>query len=381
MDWNRKNIKLLFAAIAFAILLMAAVWNIGAVFGAVKAALNTVSFFFIGLGIAFILNAPAHFIETRLLSRLKRLNEGKWENIRRPVSVTLTAAIVLGLLFFVIFLIIPELSKTVEMLVERFPMFINDVNQWFIHFSEQSSRSLYSMRMPQIDWVKIGDVALAWISDGAGNLIQNTMTAASGIVSWMVRVVVGFCVAVYVLLQKEKLGEQCKHILTAYIPERTIHRVIEILGASNSIFRSFIISQFLEAMILGALCFIGMNIFGFPFAPAIATLVGVTAFIPIIGGFIGLVTGAFMILVQMGIGRAVAFILFFFVLQQIDNNFIYPHVVGKRVMLPGLWVLTAVTLGGNIGGIFGMLVSVPLCSLLFTLLKEDVRRKLKPWKT
>lgn len=376
MEWNRKITRIVCAIIAFAIFLMAAVWNIGAVFAAVKAALNTVSFFLIGLSAAFIMNAPMHFIETRLLSRLKWLNDGKWKGAKRPASVLITVAVVMGLLLFVIFQIIPELSKTIQILANQLPVFLSDFNQWFVQFTEQSSKSLDSMRMPQIDWVKIGDVALAWISDSAGNLIQNTMLAASSVVSWMVNLVVGFCVAVYILLQKEKLAAQCEHILNAYFPERHVNRLMEIAGVSNTIFRSFITSQFLEAMILAALCLTGMNLFGFPFAPAIATLVGVTAFIPIVGGFIGLVTGAFMILVQMGIGRALAFILFFFVLQQLENNFIYPHVVGKRVMLPGLWVLTAVTLGGNISGVFGMLISVPLCSIFFTLFKESVWRRL-----
>lgn len=376
MEWNRKSVRFILAIIAFAILMMAAVWNIGAVFSALLSALNAVSFFFIGLSIAFVMNAPMHFIETRILMRFKRWNDGKWQRWRRPVSVLMTFVMILCLLFFVVFQVIPELSRTLEMLAEQFPVFLESVNQWMIHFTEQSSRSLDSMRMPQIDWVKIGDTALALFSDGVGNFFQNTMEIASSFISAMINLVVGSCIAAYVLLQKENLARQCKRFLNAYISERRINRLLEIADFANTIFRNFIGSQFVEAMILGALCLLGMNIFGFPFAMAIAALVSVMAFIPIVGGFIGLIIGMLMILVQAGIGRALGFAAFFFVLQQLEGNLIYPHVVGKRVSLSGLWVLTAVTLGGNIAGVFGMLISVPLCSLLFTLLRQDVGLRL-----
>lgn len=361
--------------IAFAIILMAAVWNIGTVLSVVKTALGTVSFFIIGLCVAYLMNAPMRLVETRFLPLFDRWGGQKWVKIRRPASVFLTVVLILLILLFVVFQIIPELGTTFTVLGEQIPVFFENVNEWIAGFAEQSGRSMDQLNMPRFDWAKIGDAALSLIQDGVGNFVQRTMLVASSFVSSVINAVVGIVIGIYILLQKERLIDQLKRLLYAYLPEYHVSRAIEIASVANLIFYNFITGQFLEAIILGALCLLGMHFLGFPFAPAVAALISVTAFVPIIGGFIGLVIGAFMILVNQGVGRALGFGLFFFALQQVEGNFIYPHVVGKRVMLPGLWVLTAVTLGGNIAGILGMLLSVPLSSLLYTLLRDAMRKR------
>lgn len=377
MEWNKRQIKSVMGIIAFAIILMAAVWNIGAILNAMQTVLSIVSFFVIGLCIAYLMNAPMQLIEKRLLPCFDRFGGRLWVRLRRPLSVILTIFIVLLVLFLVIFQIIPELGKTFTLLGEQFPIFIEGLNEWLAGLAEQSGRSLDLMNMPRFDWVKIGDAALGLFQDSIGGFVQNTMLAATSLITSIINVIIGIIIAIYVLLQKEKLASQLKHLLYAYLPEAKVGRAIEVANTANLIFRNFISGQFLEAMILGGLCLLGMRLLQFPFATAVAALVSVTAFIPIIGGFIGLIIGAFMILVNQGIGRALAFALFFFVLQQAEGGLVYPHVVGKRVMLPGLWVLTAVTLGGNIAGILGMLISVPLSSLLYTLLREAIHKKNK----
>ena len=372
---NKRNVQQIIGIIAFAILCMAAVWNIGTVLSFLKTLLGIVSFFIVGFCFAYLLNAPMFFVENKLFPFIDKRLGKRWQKLRRPVGVLLVLLLVNFFLFFVIFQIIPELGKTFSLLGEQLPGFIEEINSWLNGIAEKSGSSLDLLNMPRLDWEKIGDAALEMFRNGAGNFLQGTVVFASSFFSFVVTLVVGLVVSIYMLLQKEKLTHQFKQVLYAYLPEKHANESIRIGAIANDIFRSFIGGQFTEAMILGGLCLLGMHFLKFPFALSVSALVAVTAFIPIVGGFLGVVIGSFMIVINQGIGRALGFILFFTILQQIEGNFIYPHVVGKRVKLPGLWVLTAVTVGGNIAGVFGMMVSVPFCSLLFTLLREAVHRR------
>ncbi len=375
MDLNRKNVRALLGVIAFAIALLAALLNIGAVMAALRTAVGAVSFFLIGLSFAFIMNTPMRNIETRLFPPLDKRLGKKWHAARRMASVALSALLIAGLLIAVVFMVIPELGRTFGVIGEQLPVFIDDATAWIQGIAQSSGRSLESMNMPQFDWVKIGDTVLGWLGTGGSNIVSNTVTVATSFASSVLNVVIGFVLALYILYQKERLSSQANRVLHAYLPERRVNRLVEIGRLATQIFGNFITGQFLEAVILGMLCFLGMTILRFPFAPMVAVLVGVTAFIPIFGALIGALVGIFLILVNQGALQAFWFLIFFFALQQIEGNLIYPHVVGKRVALPGLWVLTAVTLGGNIAGVLGMLVSVPLCSLLYALLREAVARR------
>ncbi len=375
MEFNRRNIRLLLLIVAFAIALLAALLNLGVVAEALKVALRMVSFLLIGLCVAFILNTPMKLMETRLFAFFNRRFGKRWQRIRRPICLTMTVLLVSGLLFLVFFLLIPELGATITLVSEQFPKFVEDTNLWLSGLLDGYGRSLDSWNIPKIDWVKIGDAALEMLKRGASNFLTGTMTAATGIVSGVFNFVVGVVLALYILAQKEKLAGQVKRALYAYLPEKRVDRLLEIGDMANQIFCSFISGQFFESMILGFLCFVGMRVFGFSFAPAVSLLVGVTAFIPIFGALIGFLVGALMILIHQGFADAAWFMVFFLLLQQVEGNLIYPHVVGKSVMLSGLWVLTAVTLGGNLLGIVGMVISVPLCSLFYALLREAVNRR------
>ncbi len=377
MEFNRRNVRTLLSIITFTILLMGLVWNIGVVMQAAQKGLGFISFFVIGLSLAFLMNTPLRNIESRLFPPLDRRFGARWRSIRRPFAVLLSVLLVIGLLFAAIFLVIPELVNTFKVIGEQFPKFIDGANSLVQDISEKSGRSLESFNMPKLDWVKIGDAVLGWFQTGASSIMEDTMSAATSFASGVFNVMVGFVVALYVLLNKDKLSAQLKRLLYAYLPEKRVDRFLEIGHLANQAFGNFIGGQFLESIILGILCFLGMTILGFPYAPMVAVLVGVMAFIPMFGAFIGCSVGLFLIIVNQGLLQGIWFLVFFLVLQQIEGNLIYPHVVGKKVSLPGLWVLTGVTLFGNIAGIMGMLVSVPLTSLIYTLVKQGVNRRTK----
>ena len=207
-------------------------------------------------------------------------------------------------------------------------------------------------------------------------MLSSTVSVASSVIGGVVNFILAFTFSIYVVHQKERLGSQAKRLLYAYLPEARSDRIIEILSLSHKTFSNFITGQFTEAIILGALCFVGMSIFRFPYALMISVLVGFTALIPIVGAFIGTIVGALLIVTVSPI-QALWFILFILVLQQIEGNLIYPRVVGTSVGLPGIWVLVAVTAGGSLYGIVGMLFSVPVSSVLYCLLRETVRRRVK----
>ena len=375
MEFNRKNVRILLGIIAFAVLLFVGLWHLDAVLGVLGFLLGVMTFFIIGLCVAFILNTPMMRIETKLFAPLNRRLGKRWLRIRRPLAVFITLLLVLALLFFAVFLVIPEIGRTFAVLADEIPGFLADANVWLNSLTQEQGGWIEAIRLTEIDWNELAQSAVDLLRNGAGNFLTGTVSAASSIVSSVVSFVVGVILAVYILASKERLGGQVRRVLYAYLPERRVDRVLQVGHMASKTFASFITGQVLEAMILGVLCFIGMSIFGFRFAPAVSLLVGVTAFIPIFGAFIGWFIGAFMILVNQGWMTAVWFSLFFIVLQQIEGNLIYPHVVGKSVMLPGLWVLVAVTIGGNLAGILGMLISVPLASLLYALLREAVDRR------
>lgn len=376
MELNKKNIKILLFLIACTVLMTAIAFNIGAVMEALGFALSLVSFIFIGMAIAFVLNAPMRLIEKHLLRQYNKKKRKMSIRMLRPISLVLTIILILGLLFFVIFMVIPELARTIALLAEQIPQFLSEANTWAIELFERYGRSSDGLSIPTIDWVKVGDTALDLLSSGMGDLVTGTFNAATSVISVVVNFVVGIVLAMYMLMQKEKLVSQAKRFLYAFLSEKVVDKLIDIGRLANETFTSFIGGQFLEAMILGSLCFIGMSVLGFPFAAMIAALVCVTAFIPIFGAFLGLITGAFMIMVNQSFLEALGFVVFFFLLQQVENNFIYPHVVGKSVMLSGLWVMISVTLGGNIAGILGMIISVPLCSVVYALMREIIN-----WRT
>ena len=228
----------------------------------------------------------------------------------------------------------------------------------------------------QIDWQKMIKDIIDVVVTGAGGVMNSALNIASSLFSFAAQALIGFIFAMYLLLNKEKVLGQFNKLFRVYLKDKVRDKMEYFFAVANETFKSYIVGQCTEAVILGVLCAIGMLIFGFPYAGMTGAVIGVTALIPVAGAYIGAAVGAFMICTVSPL-KAVLFIVYIVVLQQLEGNLIYPKVVGSSIGLPGMWVLAAVTIGGGIMGIPGMLFGVPLAATLYKLLRADVNHKLK----
>lgn len=375
MPWNRKQIRVLFALVAFGVLLFVGLQNLGTVWGFVQILIGLLMPFIIGLCIAFILSVPMRAVETHLFRPLDKKCGRIWRKIRRPLAATVTLLLALGVLAAAVFLIIPELGRSLRTLADSIPGFIARAQAWLTELAQKYPQWQDWINDLQLDWNAIAQKLLAFAQSGAVDLFNSTVSLATSIFSGVFNLFLGVIFAMYVLMQKETLARQITNVLRAHLPDAKTDRLLEIGRLSNRTFSRFLTGQCLEAVILGLMFFVTMCIFRFPYALMIAVLIAVLAIIPIFGAIIGCVVGAFLIFVGDPM-QAVWFVVMFLILQQIEGNFIYPKVVGTSVGLPSIWVLTAVTVGGGVMGIFGMLIAVPLSSVLYSLLRDSTNRRL-----
>lgn len=243
-------------------------------------------------------------------------------------------------------------------------------------FSEnpELQKEIEAIKIPEINWKETLQTIVDFLKNGMGNMVTTTVTVASSIVSGTVNFFISLIFSFYILAQKEKLGDQVQRTIRAYTKPAVYEWIMKVAGLLNQNFSRFITGQCMEAVILGAMFVVSMLILRFPFAVMIGVLIAFTALIPIVGAFIGCVIGTFLIMVDSP-AKAIGFVILFLILQQIEGNLIYPHVVGNSVGLPSIWVLAAVTIGGSLMGIAGMLIFIPLLSTVYTLLREDVNRR------
>ena len=227
-----------------------------------------------------------------------------------------------------------------------------------------------------INWVSISQKLVSFLSVGAGSVVKSTVNVATTVVSTVVNVVLALIFAIYVLAQKEKLSRQGKKLLYAYIKKERADWILKITRLYNKTFSNFVTGQFMEACILGLMFFVSMSIFNLPYAIVVSVVIAVSALIPVVGAFIGCVFGILLI-VMVSPMKAIIFVVLFLVLQQIEGNVIYPRVVGNSIGLPAIWVLVGITLGGNMMGIVGMLIFIPICSVIYSVLGESVNNRLK----
>ena len=375
MPWNRKQIRVLFALVAFGVLLFVGLQNLGTVWGFVQILIGLLMPFIIGLCIAFILSVPMRAVETHLFRPLDKKCGRIWRKIRRPLAATVTLLLALGVLAAAVFLIIPELGRSLRTLADSIPGFIARAQAWLTELAQKYPQWQDWINDLQLDWNAIAQKLLAFAQSGAVDLFNSTVSLATSIFSGVFNLFLGVIFAMYVLMQKETLARQITNVLRAHLPDAKTDRLLEIGRLSNRTFSRFLTGQCLEAVILGLMFFVTMCIFRFPYALMIAVLIAVLALIPIFGAIIGCVVGAFLIFVGDPM-QAFWFVVMFLRLQQIEGNFIYPKVVGTSVGLPSIWVLAAVTVGGGVMGIFGMLVAVPLSSVLYSLLRDSTNRRL-----
>ncbi|MFS0782668.1 AI-2E family transporter [Bacillus sp. 1P06AnD] len=375
MELNRSNIKKILFIIFIAILLFLGIQNIGYVFKYIFVLLHLISPLIIGVAIAFILNVLLRLIEEKLFGFLNKKNYRFWNRIRRPFSVFLTMAIIAGALFLLLFLFIPELKKTFETIVQNLPVYMDQIQKWTDAIFARFNIPADSLKDIQLNWEKAQKAVTDFVQNSHTNFFSKTMDVTTSIFSGIFDFVLGIVFALYMLLQKETLTNQVKRLMFAYLSRERANSLLELGKLTNSIFSKFVTGQFLEGCIIGTLCFIGMSIFSMPYSLIISLLVGFTSLIPVFGAFMGTTVGALLILMVDPM-KAFWFIIFIICLQQVEGHFIYPKVVGNFVGLPGIWVLLAVLIGGSTYGVLGMLVSVPVCSLLYSLVQQWVEKRL-----
>lgn len=376
MVLDSKNMKKILLLIAFAVFLFWGLTNYTILFGVARKVFGVLLPFVLGLSIAFILTVILRPAERLWDLVWKKKNRGKVLKAKRPVCLLLTVGFVTGIILILLFMVVPEIIRTAGSIAEEMPGYIASLQEKWKVLAEKFR--LTSAELPKIEFDKEKIMAslVEFAKKGGASFFTKAYGMTASFFSGIFSLTMGLVFAMYVLLQKEKLGAQTKRLMRAFIPEKHADAILRVAGVSNKVFSNFVKGQLTEAAIIGVLCFIGMSIFSFPYAVAISALVGFTALIPIFGAFIGTGVGAFLILIDNP-KKALFFILFILVLQQLEGDLIYPRVVGDSVGLPGIWVFSAVAIGGSLFGIMGILLSVPICSVLYTLLRQSVDKRLE----
>ncbi len=376
---KNPDLKSVIIVVTFAILLYWGLQHFSTLTGGLKAVIGLLSPFIIGFAIAFIINTvlvPLEKFWRKLFGKTHGKAAKLCEKLRRPVCLVLATIIVIGFIFAIFFMIVPELKNTFVTLADKLPSFIERLQAWWSELSKFLAN--YNITLPEIkfDTEKILDFANSFITSKGQAVIDKTLGITTSIFSAVFNIVLAFVFAFYVLGQKEKLGRKVRKILYATMKEKNADTVVKVATLSNSTFAKFVTGQLAEAFVIGVLCFVGMLIFRMPYATVISVLVGATALIPMFGAFIGTALGAILIL-SVNFMTAVWFVVFIIVLQQLETNLIYPRVVGKQIGLPGILVLASVTIGGGLFGFAGILLGVPVCSVLYSVFNEFVAMRLE----
>lgn len=374
MDFNKENMRKIRELIVFTIVILMALWKYTLVVDAFGFIINIIFPFLLGGAIAFILNVPMSFLERQIFG--KGNADGKTvQRIARPCSLTLTILCMLGVIALVMFVVIPQLGSTFVSLGKSIQDFMPGAILWMEELFHNNEEIMELLGNLDMDWDKLLDSVVSFFKSGAGNVLNSTMSAAKSIISSVTTFFIAFVFACYILLQKEKLHVQMKKIFYAYLPKKIVEKMLDVCSLTYRTFSSFLTGQCVEALILGAMFFAAMGILRLPYALLVGILIAFTALIPIFGAFIGCIVGAFLILMVNPV-QAFTFVVMFLVLQQIEGNLIYPKVVGNSVGLPSIWVLAAVSIGGSLMGVVGMLVFIPLVSVVYILFRGDVYKRL-----
>ena len=375
MELSKETMKKIGTLILFAAVVLTAVIHIDAVVQFIAFVLGVLSPFLIGSAIAFVLNLPMKFIETKLLGD-NRIKSRKMRAARRPISLILTLFLVIGLFSLVILVVVPELVNTFTLMVENINEFIPTMKEWILVIFKDNTDVQKWLNAHPLDVNTLLQKLVEFLQNGAGDFLSGTISQVAGVITGVVDFAMGFVFACYILAQKERLAEQVRRLGQAIFSERQYIRAEEICALFYKNFSSFIAGQCMDAAILGVMFVVGMTIFRLPYALLIGVVIGFTALIPVLGAFIGCVVGIVLILTVNPI-QAVVFVILFLVLQQLEEQFVYPHIVGNSVGLPAIWVMAAVIVGGGLMGIIGMLIFIPLVSVLYNLLRSWTYRRLE----
>ena len=377
MELNRATIKQLlfiaFCAITFYIVLI----HLNDVWDFVRKGLEILTPILIGLCIAFILNPLMELIEWRMLSPLTARLPADRRTTVRGVSVFMSIVIVIGMIALLVLLIVPEVEQAFSILANTLPTSLlrlaGIVNGFLDRFE------MIDFRIPigqEANWMDLLSTATEYISNALENgVLRDLANTARSLLGAFMNLVLGLILSIYLLMGKERIFRFLRRLTRAFSSEKNTDIIFKVAAVSETSFRNFVTGQLTEAVIIGVLCFVGMVVFRFPYPTATSAVIGMTALIPVFGAWVGGIFGALLSL-SHSVSKALLFVVFLIILQQLETNLIYPRVVGKTMGLPGILVLVSVLLGAGVGGVLGMLLAVPICSVLYTLLSEAMDRRL-----
>lgn len=373
MEFDRKTVRNIML-LAIAIIAVYQISdNVNNILAFVGICFQMVFPFILGLGIAFVLNVPLRFFE-RKMERLCKKDSPLYKK-KRAISFIITICVVLGVFALVFLLVVPQMTVTVSQIIDRIPGFTQTVSKNLKHLQEKIPQLKDMIGNLEEGWDVIGKALSKLTSAQIAGMFSSTVGIISGVISGVVSFVIAFVLACYVLFQKETLSEQCKKLIFGVFPMKTADRILETVRLANRTFSKFMVGQCMEAVILSLMFIVTMWVLQMPYAVVIGSVIGVLSLVPIVGAFIGCFIGVFLILMVSPI-KALIFVGVFLLLQQIEENFVYPHVVGNSVGLPSIWVLVAVTLGGNLMGVAGMIIGIPIVSMLYAMLSKYINVKL-----
>lgn len=373
MELNSKNIKKILLIVFLSSVIVACVFRFQIVFVFLGKIFSYISPIVLALCIAFVLNVPLSAMENRIFKFMDKSKHKFVRKLRRPICMLLTYLLSFGIVLLLVLVIIPDIIDTVIYIVEKLPGFVTSAYNWLVATAENFGFDAKELHLRSLDLSSFTSTAKTLLSSYSGRIVGDAFNITSSVFSGVFDLVFSFVISAYVLAQKEKILGFTKRVIDTFIPQKGAKIIYRVLHQASESFSKFIGGQLTESVILGTLCYIGMLIFRFPNAPIISVLICVTSLVPIVGALVGVAIGALLILITSPI-KALLFVVFIIVLQQIEGNLIYPRVVGKAVGLPGVIVISAVLVGGNIGGILGALIAVPVSAMCYALLKEAIEK-------
>lgn len=384
MKIDKITFRRLIILTAFAIILAVALTHISAIGTWIKWLGNLFLPFILGVGIALFFNVPTRFFETRLFKRLTAEPGTKRAKririLKRVIGYLITLAIFIAIVTLIILVVVPEIADTVSLLTTQIPLAIQEIENLTAQINKEAPYVENWLASAGFDWNSISEKLVTLFDDIPTIAITYGTDLISSVAGAIFNVIIAFAFSIYMLMQKETLKRHFGMAARALFAPKVAKEGIRIVKLSYKTFANFLTGQCLEACILGVICFVGMNIFQLPLAVMASVIVGVCSLIPIFGAFIGCAIGMVLIAIINPI-QALIFLAMIIVIQQLEGNLIYPHVVGTAIGLPSIWVLLAVTIGAKMFGIIGMIIFIPLCSVLYTLFREFVYNRLKAKKS
>lgn len=368
---DKKELKKYLIIGAVAVAVMVIVKNLSYIGSFISLIFTAFSPLVIGCAIAFVFNIIMSFFEKHYFPKSRKKLV---EKTKRPVCLLFSVCIVAFGIFLIAKIVVPEVAESCKVLYNTIPDIAEKLKEWAMKNFENIPDIQKKISELDINWVTVTENIASFLTSGATGLISSLVGIIGSFTLSITKVCVGIAFAIYLLIYKDGIKKGISRLKNAYLEKKTADKLQHIFDVTNKTFKSFFVGQFTEAIILGFLCSIGMLILRLPYAVMTGTVVGVTALVPIVGAFIGAIVGAFMILTVNPM-QAVIFIIFLIILQQIEEKFIYPKVVGSSIGLPGIWVLASITVGGAMSGIMGMLLGVPTVAVIYKLVCENLEKK------